>query len=182
MKNKNSKPAKKTVNRGVGRPKAEVKVPGRKFTFADLCEANGVNTETGKGKMTNLTLRKFLARDMYHTKLNAKGLPVPDRTKPRRNSVIVLLDEVREPASTDGLGRKCEVYQLRAKRDAAKLAAKTATAKPTPAPVSVNVGTDATPAPVAPVAPVIAEVITAPEVPAVAEVAAPVAETAAVTA
>lgn len=167
-KNKNSKPAKKTLNRGVGRPKAIVKWPAKKFTFADLCVANGVDTETGKGKMTKLTLRKHIAADMFH--FTPKGKI--DRTKPRRNSVIVLLDETREPASTNGLGRKCEVYQLRSKRDAAKLAAKTVKATPAPvAPVTVDIGE--APAPVAPVAPV-AEVITAPEVPAVAEVAAPV--------
>lgn len=174
-KNKNSKPAKKTLNRGVGRPKAEIKWPAKKFTFADLCVANGVNVETGKGKMTKLTLRKHIAADMFHTK-TVNGKIKVDRTKPRRNSVIVLLDETREPASTNGMGRKCEVYQLRSKRDAAKLAAKTVKATPAPvAPVTVDIGE--APAPVAPVA----EVVTAPEAPAVAEVAAPV-ETAAVTA
>ena len=177
-KNKNSKPAKKTLNAGPGRPKATIKWPAKKFTFADLCVANGVNVETGKGKMTKLTLRKHIAADMFHTKTVSGKIKV-DRTKPRRNSVIVLLDETREPASTNGMGRKCEVYQLRSKRDAAKLAAKTPKASPAPtapvapvAPVSVDIGE--APAPVAPevVAAPVAEVVTAPEVPAVAETAA----------
>jgi len=169
-KNKNSKPVAKTLNRGVGRPKAVIKWPAKKFTFADLCVANGVSTETGKGKMTKLTLRKHIAAEMFHTK-TVKGKLKVDRENPRRNSVIVLLDETREPASTNGLGRKCEVYQLRAKRDAAKLASKVKATPAPVAPVTVDIGE----APAAPVVETpVAEVVTAPEVPAVAEVAAPV--------
>jgi len=123
--------------RGPGRPKAEIKWPAKKFTFADLCEANGTNFETGKGRVTKLTLRKSLDRDMFHVIESGKNKGKVDKSKPRRNSTVVLLDETREPASEAGLGRKSFVYVLRSRLDALK------TAKA----VSVNVTKASKPAP-----------------------------------
>lgn len=111
-----------TAPRGPGRPKAEIKWPAKKFTFADLCEANGTDFETGKGRVTKLTLRKSLDRDMFHVIESGKNKGKVDKSKPRRNSLVVLLDETREPASKDGLGRKSFVYVLRSRLDALKTA------------------------------------------------------------
>jgi hypothetical protein len=109
-----------TETRGPGRPKAEIKWPAKKFTFADLCEANGTDFETGKGRVTKLTLRKSLDRDMFHVIESGKNKGKVDKSKPRRNSLVVLLDETREPASKDGLGRKSFVYVLRSRLAALK--------------------------------------------------------------
>ena len=118
MKNKNA-----NENRGPGRPAYVPKVPGRKFTFTDLMELNGVNPKTGKGpNCSKLTLDKFLKRDRA-----LKG-----------KSLIVKLDETREPNSKSGLGRKTYVYLRRDKLDTLK------TAKVAKTKVSVNVGTAAT--------------------------------------
>jgi hypothetical protein len=119
MKNKNA-----NTNRGPGRPAYEPKVPQSKFTFADFMELNGVNFETGKGpNCSKLTLDKWLKRDK-----ESKG-----------KSMIVKLDETREPNSKNGLGRKTYVYVRRSKLDTLK-SAKVATGK---SKVSVNVGTAA---------------------------------------
>ena len=108
--NKNNKPV-KNAKRGVGRPMATIKIPNRKFTFDDL---KAENTH-----VTPLTLRKFIARDMFMCDDNGK----PDRSRPRRNSSIVLVkDDLREPNSAKGLGRKCLVYSLRSKVSAVKTA------------------------------------------------------------
>lgn len=91
-------------NRGPGRPAANIVIPNKKFTFADLCEANDV---------TPLTLRKFLKRD---AELGKK-------------SQVVLTDETRDPQATKaankGLGRKVFVYARRAKVGAKTHKAKT---------------------------------------------------------
>lgn len=113
---------KKTASRGPGRPRYVPTVPNKRFTFEELCEANGVNTETGKGKnCTMLTLRKFLKSEMF-----------TDSGNPKPNSAIMLVkDETREPNSKKGLGRKCFVYAIR-KGKSVKKAKRTA---------SVNIGT-----------------------------------------
>lgn len=109
---------KRSTATGPGRPSYSVKWPKGKFTFQDLCELNGVNFETGKGKFcTKLTLRKHLAADAAR-----KG-----------KSLIVQLDESREPSSANGLGRKVFVY---ISRESQKAASDRKAAK-----ASVNVGT-----------------------------------------
>lgn len=134
------KNTKNTAERGPGRPAYAVKYPYGKFTFNQLCELNGVSTKgvnKGKGKnCTALTLRKALDRDMFH--VDAKDSTKVDKTKPRRNSEIVLVkNETREPNSNEGLGRKAFVYIRRAKLAALKSASKS----------SVNVPLNDTPAP-----------------------------------
>ena len=86
-------------NRGPGRPKYQPIIPTSRFTMTELCEVNGVNLQTGKGKnCSRLTLIKFLARD----------------AKRKDHSLIVrLTNTFAEPKSEDGLGRKSFVYQLR---------------------------------------------------------------------
>jgi len=114
MKNKN-------INRGPGRPAYDIKWPNGKFTFDDLCEANGVNPKTGKGKFcTKLTLRKGIKRDAA-----SRG----------RSEIVLLKDEQREPNSKSGLGRKTFVYIRRSKLQTLKAASKST--------ASVNVGTKA---------------------------------------
>lgn len=135
--NKNTKSPK---SNGPGRPKAVIKVPNRKFTFADL---EAVNTH-----VTPLTLRKFLKADMF-----------TDKGNPRNTSTIVRLkNESREPDSEKGLGRKTYVYIKRDKLSTLKSASKST--------ATVNVGTAAEKSTVEPVelptAPVAADV--APEV------------------
>lgn len=88
---------KKNAKRGVGRPMAEISIPNRKFTFADLVEANT--------HVTPLTLRKFLARDV---------------DAGRKSLVVRVKDENREPNSKHGLGRKTFVYVKRSKLGGAK--------------------------------------------------------------
>jgi hypothetical protein len=146
----------KSVKRGPGRPKAVITIPNKKFTFEDLKAANK--------HVTPLTLRKFLGRDMYMLDDTGK----PDRTRPRRNSLIVLVrDETREPNHEKGLGRKTYVYIKRTKAASPKAAPKAGKTAPPAEPVTVDVGT-ASEAPVVPPTPVI-------ESP--AETVAPVAET-----
>ena len=157
----------KSVKRGPGRPKAEITIPNKKFTFTDLKEANK--------HVTPLTLRKFLGRDMFM--LDEAGKP--DRNRPRRNSLIVLVrDETREPNHDKGLGRKTFVYIKRTKAASLKAAPKAAKSAPQSAPaidpVTVNVGTAAdapaaepTPAPVA--EPIVETIAPAVETPAIAE-------------
>jgi len=91
---------KKNAKRGVGRPMAEISIPNRKFTFADLMEANT--------HVTPLTLRKFLARDV---------------DEGRKSLVVRIKEENREPNSKHGLGRKTFVYVKRSKLDGAKKSA-----------------------------------------------------------
>jgi hypothetical protein len=93
--------------RGPGRPMAKIKVPGRKFTFADLKEAND--------HVTPLTLRKFLKRDAAR-----KG----------KSEICLVKDETREPNSKKGLGRKTFVYILRSKLNALKNASKSKVSVP----------------------------------------------------
>ena len=93
MKNKNQ--------RGPGRPMADISIPNRKFTFADLVEAND--------HVTPLTLRKFLKRDAAR-----KG----------KSIVVLVKDETREPNHKKGLGRKTYVYIPRSKASALKTASK----------------------------------------------------------
>ena len=134
MKNKNA-----NENRGPGRPAYVPKIPGRKFTFADFMEANEVNPETGKGpNCSKLTLTKFLDRDMYNAFESGARKGKANKASPRKNSLVIKLDETREPNSESGLGRKTYVYLRRDKLDTLK------TAKVAKAKVSVNVGTAAT--------------------------------------
>lgn len=93
MKNKNQ--------RGPGRPMADINIPNKKFTFADLVEANS--------HVTPLTLRKFLKRDA-----SRKG----------KSEVVLVKDETREPNHKKGLGRKTYVYIRRSKANALKTARK----------------------------------------------------------
>lgn len=83
---------KKNASRGVGRPMANINIPNRKFTFADLEEANS--------HVTPLTLRKFLKRDA-----DRKG----------KSEIVLVKGETRAPQSKNGLGRKTFVYVRRAK-------------------------------------------------------------------
>jgi hypothetical protein len=114
--------------RGPGRPKAEIKWPAKRFTFADLCDANYTDFETGKGLKkpdgslgpTKLTLRKSMDRDMFHVIESGKNKGKVDKSKARRNSLVVLTDETREPSSEAGLGRKAFVYVLRSRLDTLK--------------------------------------------------------------
>jgi hypothetical protein len=94
MKNKNS-------TRGRGRPRAEITIPNRKFTFADFGEANQ--------HVTPLTLRKFIKYDF---------------AKKNKSEIIKLKDETREPNSKEGLGRKTFVYIRRNKANSLKTARK----------------------------------------------------------
>lgn len=129
----------KKTNRGPGRPKAEINIPNKKFTFADLMAANT--------HVTPLTLRKFLANDMFVADKNG----IPDRTKPRRNSTLILVKgEKRAPAGEKGLGRKTLVYIKRTRLNALSTAKKSS--------VSVPI-TDNTPA-IVPTP--VAETVTAP--------------------
>jgi hypothetical protein len=159
------------ANRGPGRPAYQPKFPkSLKWTMADWCEANGINPKTGKGpKCAKLTLIKNMADDMFHTLKNGK----PDRSNPRRNSLIIQVkDEYREPASKDGLGRKCSVFALRARLAGSKTAKTPRTPK-----VSVNVGTDYDAVKAALLAPTPAVEITAPVAEVTPEVAPAVVET-----
>lgn len=100
---------------GPGRPKFIPAFPrSNEWTFTDFMEANDINTKAdskdfGKGpKCTMLTLRKFMKRDMWV----GKGKTL--RRNPR--SLIVQLDGVTsEPNSKTGLGRRANLYSLRAK-------------------------------------------------------------------
>ena len=152
----------KNINRGPGRPKYEPVIPKSRFTMTDLCEANGVNLKSGKGKnCSRLTLIKFIARD----------------AKRKGHSLIVRLkDTVAEPNSKDGLGRKSFVYQMRSKHDAAKTPRK---AKPAAPHVVTQTTVDYESQKAALLAPTPAVVITAPAAPVAPETAptpAPVAE------
>lgn len=110
----------KNKNAGVGRPKAAINVPNKKFTFADLVAENP--------HVTPLTLRKFIKRDMF-TK----------NGKTNNKSELVLVEgDKREPNSTLGLGRKTLVYSKRSRLNGLK------DAKKTKVTVDVGVGADAT--------------------------------------
>lgn len=112
----------KNINVGVGRPKAVINVPSKKFTFADLVAENS--------HVTPLTLRKFIKRDMF----TSTG-------KHNHKSTLVLVEgDKREPNSTLGLGRKTLVYAKRNRVNTLKDVTKSK--------VSVNVGTDTTVDPV----------------------------------
>jgi hypothetical protein len=171
-KNTNStKPETKTKRNGPGRPKAEIKFPRKaQWTFDDLCEANGVDIVTGKGKIAKLTLRNFLKADRY-----SKDKAGNFTTNLRRTSKVILVpdasDKLTAPKGEKGLGRKRLVYALRpgaVVTTAPKVAKVKATpapvaATPAPEPASVDMGTPATPAPVP------AAEVPAAEVPATAE-------------
>ena len=124
---KNSKTSTATVTNRVGRPKYQPVFPRTaKWTFLDFAEANGVDTKTEKNgkrimkgtKCTILTLRKFLDRDMYPMDSKNK----PDRSNPRRNSLVVLTDELASSVSANKLGRKSFMFQLRVKAQVVKVA------------------------------------------------------------
>ena len=97
---------------GPGRPKADITIPNKRFTFAEFCEVND--------HVIPLTLRKFLARDMFHPIASGKNKGKPDRNNPRRNSVIVLTDQHGEPDHRKGLGRKTLIYCLRSNYNGTK--------------------------------------------------------------
>ncbi len=144
-----------TNTRGPGRPKYTPDYPRKKlWTFTDLEDANGVNPNTGKGKFcTTLTLRKELARDMFLPFTSGKRKGKPNRNAPNSNSIVVLMEDLQASSNSDkGLGRKQNVYILRAKLDAktAKAAAAPAAPKATrktrkaTAPVTVDVSKSTT--------------------------------------
>lgn len=121
-----------SANKQVGRPKYQPVFPRTsKWTFLDFAKANGVDTETldkngnriMKGtKCTVLTLRHWLDRDIYQVTAKNK----PDRTNLRRNSLVVLTDELGESTPfADGLGRRPFLFQLRAKQTAKVAVTKT---------------------------------------------------------
>lgn len=117
---------KKNIKKSPGRPAYKPVLPKGNFTLADFCESNGVNPDTGKGKFcSKLTLIKWLDRDRFMT--DAKGNI--DKDRPRRNSLVILLDKTEEPVAhakaNKGLGRKRLVYCLRNAANA------TRTSKPT---------------------------------------------------
>lgn len=104
-KGKNTKPAKtnpaKGVNKGkLGRPRAEINVPNKRFTFADLVKANP--------HVKGLTLRKFLDRDMNIR--NEQGEIIRTNSK---STVVLLRGEKGNPDHPEGLGRKTLVYLKR---------------------------------------------------------------------
>ena len=123
-----------------GRPAYKVKWPYGKFTFNQLCLANGVAIEgakKGKGKdCTALTLRKALDRDMYHPFESGKNKGKPNKNSPNRKSLIVETDETRNPNSEKGLGRKAFVFIRREKLNGLKGAAKAKTSVKLDAPSS----------------------------------------------
>lgn len=84
---KSTKKSENAEKRPVGRPRAEVNVPNKKFTFTDLVEANP--------ELSEVTLHKFLARD---------------RARKSKSEIVRLKDESREPSNEKGLGRKKFVY------------------------------------------------------------------------
>jgi hypothetical protein len=99
----------KSEKRGQGRPMAVISWPTGKFTRTDVFERM-------KDKCEPLTVQKHLDWDMFaHVKDkdgNEKFCNV-DKTKLRRNSLLVLLPERREPNSANGLGAKQKVFALR---------------------------------------------------------------------
>ena len=82
-----------------GRPAIQPKIPtSLKWTMRDFCRVNGVDYFTGKGeKCGKLTLINFKGKNTIGDK-----------------SLIVELDEVRQPDSETGIGAKQIVYALRA--------------------------------------------------------------------
>lgn len=79
-----------------GRPKYVPVIPRGKFTMIEFCIANGVNPKNGKGKnCSKLTLIKFLKRK--------EGKALVQKVK----------DELAEPTSKKGLGRKAFLFQRR---------------------------------------------------------------------
>lgn len=135
MKTNKSKSA-KTETRSVGRPKAEINFPNKKFTFADLVE---VNTH-----VTPLCLRNTLKRDV----------------ELKKHSLIVKLDELRPTES--GKGRKLEVYIKRSRlnigKETATPVAKSVTVS-VPAPVTAEVPAETAPVAEIVIAPVAAETV-----------------------
>jgi hypothetical protein len=135
----------KVKSAGPGRPKYTPTFPrSAKFSFADFCESNGIDLETGKGdRCTILTLRKFLTRDMFTVDKNGGK-------RRRPNSLVTIVEgEYAAPRGDSGLGRKGLLFQLRDKATAA--VAKTPTVKAASAPKakSKKVKTVKTDAPVA---------------------------------
>src|ERR1035441_5488167 len=122
MKNKNKKQTRTVKHNHPGRPKYTLRFPTRKeFTFQDILECNGVETNAksakfGKGKDCSLlTIRKGLKRDMYrvHPK-TGKILGVNPRSK------VVLVKGVTAEPNSSGLGRRQLVYCLRVNKDSLK--------------------------------------------------------------
>jgi hypothetical protein len=103
-----------------GRPAYIPVVPRGRFTMNDLCEANGVNLKSGKGKnCSRLTLVKWVAKQLGNK---------------RSGLIVKVKDETSEPNSKKGLGRKAFLYIRRA-TNGLKTAAKSN--------VSVKMGTTA---------------------------------------
>jgi len=135
MNTKNSKQV-KSVKRGPGRPKYTPKFPrSLRFTFGDLCNANGVNPDTLKGEnCTGLTLRKFLKRD---------------KARKGKSNIVMLKDQCGKPDSKDGLGKPPFLYCLRERLADAQVAApakasKKPLAKASKSSVTVPLAPDAT--------------------------------------
>lgn len=93
-------------NRGPGRPMAQINIPSKKFTFADMVEAND--------HVTPLTLRKFLKRDA---------------ARKNKSEIVLVKDETREPNHKSGLGRKTYVYIRRSKMEGSASASALKTAR-----------------------------------------------------
>jgi len=122
----------KIAKTGPGRPKYQPIFPKKdKWTFQDFCAANGVDTETGKGNTTILTLRKYLKRDMFNAAGNVKG-----------SSIVMQVKGEFAKTAKGTLGRKGFLYSL---RNPVKTAKQPKVAK---ADVSVNVGKENTETPV----------------------------------
>jgi len=148
MKNKNANQSKHSHP---GRPKYSPKFPrSNEWTFTQFMEANGIETNPasvkfGKGpNCTMLTLRKFMTRDMWNVK--GKGRNKVSRIRP--NSTIVNVRGVTaEPNSESGLGRRANLYALRAKGVTSQVPAAKPVAKPvkTSTPKTVKVKTPRTP-------------------------------------
>lgn len=93
-----------------GRPAYIPAVPRSRFTMNDLCEANGVNLKSGKGKnCSRLTLVKWVAKQLDNK---------------RSGLIVKVKDETSEPNSKKGLGRKAFLYIRRVAKDGLKTAAK----------------------------------------------------------
>jgi hypothetical protein len=94
-----------------GRPAYIPVIPRGRFTMNDLCEENGVNLKSGKGKnCSRLTLVKWVAKQLGNK---------------RSGLIVKVKDETSEPNSKKGLGRKAFLYIRRVvAKDGLKTAAK----------------------------------------------------------
>lgn len=83
-----------------GRPAYKPTIPRGRFTMNDLCDENGVNLKTGKGRnCSRLTLVKWVAKQLGNK---------------RSGLIVKVKGETHEPNSKVGLGRKAFVYLRRA--------------------------------------------------------------------